>query len=353
MYDVVTIGSATRDNFLLMDYDLINWPKSPSKKAVVFNWGEKYGVDRVYSTLGGNAANASVTFARQGFRAACVAKIGSDIAGDEFLAYLKSHKVDVSLIANSEDLPTAYSALLLGKTGERTILNYHGASDTFKLKDLKLNKMKARWWYVSLSGASAAMYPALIAYAKKNGIKVAFNPSGYHLKRHKQAILDSLKDLAFLVLNKGEAADLVGISFDNPKIVFQKLDALMPGIVAVTDGPNGVMVSDGKNIYRAGIFKEKVIVDRTGAGDSFGSGFVAGLMQRENVRSRKLEVRRQTSNIQHPTFDIEDIKYAIRLASANATANVEVLGPTEGLLTKREFLSDPRWKSFKIDTRPL
>ena len=183
---------------------------------------------------------------------------------------------------------------------------------------------------MSLSGESDAMFPSLIKFAKDNGIKVAFNPSGHHIKHKRQEILDSLKDLAFLVLNTDEAAELVGISFEKEKEVFQKLDELMPGIVAVTDGPNGVVVSDGKILYRAGVFKEKEVADRTGAGDSFGSGFVAGLMRSGG-----------------------DIDYAIRLASANATSVVEHIGATEGILTEKEFQNDPRWQKFDIKHEPL
>ena len=104
----------------------------------------------------------------------------------------------------------------------------------------------------------------------------------------------------------------------------------MPGIVAVTKGPAGVTVSDGKNLYRAGTFKEKIIADRTGAGDSFGSGFVAGLMRSQG-----------------------DIKYAIRLATANATSVVEQVGATEGILTKDQFEQDPRWKDLNIQVESL
>ena len=50
----------------------------------------------------------------------------------------------------------------------------------------------------------------------------------------------------------------------------------MPGIVAVTSGPDGATVSDGNYIYHAGTFRETKLVDRTGVGDAFGSGFVAG-----------------------------------------------------------------------------
>src|SRR3989344_5158029 len=79
MYEVVTIGSATRDNFLKGNYPLIDSKESSSGKAYALPYGEKLGVDSVHFTIGGNAANASVTFARQGFKAACVAKIGKDL----------------------------------------------------------------------------------------------------------------------------------------------------------------------------------------------------------------------------------------------------------------------------------
>ena len=244
MFDVITIGSATRDNFLEADYKLIDWPETPLKKAIALPFGEKLGVNKVYFTIGGNAANASVTFARQGFKTACVAKIGADLAANEFIARLKSENVNAKLVIQTEEKPTAYSVLLL-RGGERTILGYHGASDTFELKDINFRKMKSRWWYLSLAGESDSLFSPLLKFAKDNGIKVAFNPSGHHLKHKRQEILDSLKDLTFLVLNEGEAAELTGISFSAKggpasgweKEAFKKLDKLMPGIVAVTGGP--------------------------------------------------------------------------------------------------------------------
>ncbi|OGY62874.1 MAG: hypothetical protein A2745_01920 [Candidatus Harrisonbacteria bacterium RIFCSPHIGHO2_01_FULL_44_13] len=339
MPDVIAIGSATRDNFLKADYKIIDWPETPLKKAIVLPFGEKVGVDEVYFTIGGNAANASVTFSRQGFKTACVAKIGDDLPGKDFLARLKRERVNTKLISESKDGPTAYSALLL-KNGERTILSHHGASDTFSLEDVNLKKLRSRWWYLSLSGESDSMYLDLLRFAKKNSIKVAFNPSGHHIKHKRQEVLKSLKDLAILVLNAGEAAELIGISFEKEKEVFKKLDEMTPGIIAVTDGPRGVTVSDGENLYKAGIFPEKQLVDRTGAGDAFGSGFVAGLL-RCQLRTKNLEPR------------TDDIKYAIRLASANATSVVEHIGATEGTLTREQFEQDPRWQEFKIEVKSL
>ncbi|MBU4348641.1 carbohydrate kinase family protein [Patescibacteria group bacterium] len=331
MFDVITIGSITKDNFLELDCEIINWTKTPLGKAIVLPFGEKLEVKKIVCTIGGNSANASVTFSRMGFKTACFGKIGDDLAGREIKSFLKKEKV-LPIFAVAKNSITAQSTLLLNK-GERTILGYHGASSNLSLKDIPWNKLKSKWWYISLAGESIRFFKPMLKFAKKNGIKVAFNPSGFHIKYRKKEILDNLKYIDFLVVNEGEAASLVGISFKKEKKVFKRLDDLMPGIVAVTNGPKGVTVSDGKHIFKAGIFREKIMADRTGAGDAFGSGFTAGLMQKKD-------------------FDVEDIKNAIRLASANATSVVEHIGTTPGIIKKGDF-NKSRFKNLKIKIYPV
>lgn len=341
MFDAVAIGSATKDNYLISKFKLIDWPETLLKKAIILPFGEKIGVDDIYSTVGGNAVNASITFARQGFKTACVAKLGADATAEELKSRLKKEGVNIKLIAYSKETPTAYSALLL-VNGERTILGYYGASNTLTLEDWNFKKLRSKWWYLSLSGESDKIFPYLINFAKENKIKIAFNPTGHHIKHKRQEILEALKDLAFLVLNESEAAELTGVSFEDPVKMFKTLDEWTPGIVAVTRGDKGVTVSDGKFIYKAGIFKDQTIIDRTGAGDAFGGGFISGLMHREKLKNGKNE-----------SFNSEDIKYAIRLASANATSVVETLGASEGALTKEKFDKEPRWRDFEIEVKPL
>ena len=322
MFDVIAVGSATRDVFFEGDFKIIPYDLTPSGRALVLPFGEKLAANNAYFTIGGNAANASVTFARQGFKTAVVAPVGDDVSGEEIRRRLKKEGVDTSRIITTPHM-TAYSVLLL-EGGERTIINYPGASGEFSLKEVSLNKLNSKWWYVSLPGGSYSAFRELMQAAKKIGVKVALNPSMNHIIHGKEELLRLLPEISFLVLNESEAAELTGISFKKAEEVFSKLDKLMPGIVAVTSGNKGVTVSDGKFVYRAGIFKEERLVDRTGAGDAFGSGFIAGMLQ-EN-----------------------DIEYAIRLASANATAAVERIGATEGLLTKDEFKKEKRFEVLNI-----
>ncbi len=329
MFDVITIGSVTRDAFFeVPKFKMIPWKKTPSKKGFILPLGEKLEVDKIFFTLGGNSANAAVTFSQFGFNTACAGKVGNDAGGREIRRRLNEEDVDTSLLSKTNELATPYSVLLL-KGGERTILSYHGASSLFDIKDLDLKQLKAKWWYLSLSGESTKHFGKFMVFARKNKIAVAVNPSGYHLKHRRGDILKHLKDISLLVLNEEEAAILTGVPFSKERLVFKKLDGLMPGVLAVTNGNKGATVSDGKFIYRSGIFKERRLADRTGAGDAFGSGFAVGLMRSGG-----------------------DVKYAMRLATANAASVVEKVGATEGILSAAAF-KDPRWGKLAISVKKI
>lgn len=332
--DVVAIGSTTRDVFLRTDFKIVKYPDTPTGKAYILPLGEKIDIKDVYFALGGNAANASVTFAREGYRTAVFTKVGNDVAGEEVVRRLKKEGVETKFISSSH-LPTAYSALLL-QNGERTILNYPGATNELFLGDTNLEKLKARWWYISLSGESYKLLGKFLIIAKKLNVSVALNPSFKHIMEGKKELIKHLKYISFLSMNEGEAALLTGISFKKEAAVFKKLDALTPGIVAVTSGAKGATISDGRFIYKAGTFKEKKAIDRTGAGDAFSSGFVAGLLRKnEDCKSK---------GVCNPL----NVEFAIRLASANATSVVEHLGATEGALEKRQFDNARRFRNIKI-----
>lgn len=338
--DVLAIGSTVRDLFFEVDLPLVKWDSAPLGKAIMVPFGEKFGAKNAYFTIGGNAANASVTFARQGLKTGLFTKVGDDYAGREIAKTLRKEKIDTRLISKSKTLPTSHSVLLLQK-GDRSILTYHGAVDEFSLKDVRESLLRSKWWYVTLPGASYKALDKILVFAKKHKIKVALNPSYKHLEGDgKKDLLRQMKNLSFFVVNEGEASQITGISFNEEDEVFRKLDSIVPGIVAVTSGRGGVTVSDGKFLYKAGIFKDKGVLDRTGAGDAFGSGFVAGLI-------------RKKEKLRGGMPDPKNVEYAIRLASANATSVVEKVGATEGILTRRDFDSLPRFKKLDVRIREI
>lgn len=341
MFDIVTIGSTTRDTFVRGDFPVRDDPESASGKALHVPLGAKYEVDAMIATLGGNAANAAVTAARQGLRVACFAEVGDDSSAEEIRGWLAKENVE-SLLRTDAAEATPSSVIMLAPSGERTIFAHHGANDTWESAP-PVDSFQAPWWYVSLSGSTAKCFTALMAYARDHKISVALNPSGYHIKQYREYLLQYLPEVAFLVLNQEEAALIIDTDWREEREVFKKLDALVsPGIVAVSYGPKGSAVSDGTNLVRAGIFPEKQLIDRTGAGDAFGSGFVSALIQHSAL------------NIRHSAFPIlGDLQYALRLATANATSVVEHIGATPGILSKQQFETDPRWIDLQMTVEEL
>ncbi|MFH0712303.1 MAG: carbohydrate kinase family protein [Candidatus Jorgensenbacteria bacterium] len=334
MFDVITIGTATRDIFLSgSSFKVLKDPAHLKKigfktgEAECLALGSKIEVEKPILTLGGGAANAAVTFARQGFKTAALIKIGDDEIGEEVVAALKREKI-APLAAVDEKLGTAYSTILLAPGGERTILVYRGASSDFREKEIPMRKLKCRWAYISPGAISIPLMQLIVMQLKKLGARVAMNPSKHYLEAGVAKLRQILRNLDVVVVNREEASYLTGIDYGKEKAIFGKFDELVPGIAVMTDGRNGASISDGKYIYRAGIFPEGKLIDRTGAGDAFGAGFVAGLMRKR------------------------DVCFALRLAAANSTSVVEEIGAEEGILRKEDF-KKKRWQYLDLDVEPL
>lgn len=334
MFDIITIGTATRDVFLRSTkFKVLRDPEHLKKlgfvtgEAECFALGGKLAVEAPVFAFGGGAANAGVTFARQGFKTGAVVKIGDDESGSALVAHLKKEKV-TPLAARDKTTGTAYSVVLLTASGERTILSYRGASETLARRDIPWKKLSARWAYITPGALPMMLMREIVAFLKKQGTSVAMNPSGAYAAMGAEKLKPLLSLLDVVIVNREEAALLTGFDFSKERRIFKRFDDLVPGLAVVTDGPRGAKVSDGRYLYTAETFKEKRLADRTGAGDAFGSGFVAGLIAKH------------------------DIHYALRLASANATAVVEAVGAQSGILARKGFTAS-RFKYLSLDVEPL
>jgi len=340
MFDIITIGTATKDIFLTSPlFRVVNDPKHlkkmgfPTGEVQCFALGGKIEIGRPIMTTGGGAANAATTFARQGLKTACLVKIGKDEAAENILSEFKKEKI-VSFAIRDKKEKTVYSIILLAPSGERTILVHRGASEDLKTKEIPFNKLKARWAYVTPGKIPFPVLKKIFDRLVKNRTFIAFNPSESFTKMGIKKLKPFLAKSKVVILNKEEASYLTGIDYEKEKEIFKKLDRAIAGIALMTDGARGGLVSDGANIYKFGVFLKKA-VDSTGAGDAFGSGFVSGLI-------------RTGESCEKNTCRIGNIKYAIRLGAANAASVVERIGAKEGILTKKEFEKNKRWGKLKI-----
>jgi sugar/nucleoside kinase (ribokinase family) len=313
MYDIVTFGSACVDVFIKLESVKLQRNKELiSGKGLCFNSGSKIDVDSVYFFPGGGGTNSAATFALQGFKTAFAGGIGDDIAGGQVIEDLKKRKIDTGLVFKTDKKPTNYSVVLKVEKADRTILVYRGASELIDKDKIAFNKIKkAKWFYLApLSGRAAKTTKCIVDFAKKNRIKVALNPGNSQLSLPKKELGDIINKVDILLLNQEEASVLTGIDYSKEKEIFKKIDDICPGIAIMTKGGDGVTVSDGKHLFSAP-GEKKNIVDNTGAGDAFGSGFVSGFIMKK------------------------DIEYAIQLAMANSVSCLTKLGAKGGLLEKR------------------
>lgn len=339
-FDVVSIGNITYDIFLVSKYfkpikeehlsELLHYP---TDEAECFALGAKIEVEKLYKDFGGGALNSATTFARQGLKAGIFSKIGNDLEGKEVQKIIKKEKITPFILKRRLFTPTSF--ILLSPQGERTILTYRGQTSLFDFEDLKKAiKLKPLWFYITPSNTDIRVLKKFLKTVGKQ-TKIALNPSLHQLNLGVKKNLPLIQFVDLLILNQEEASVLFNLESFQEKLIIENFKKIFNGILVITQGKEGSLVLVNEKLYRASIFPEREIIDRTGAGDAFGSGFLAGLI-----------------NNQGKLKDDELIYEAIRTASANATSVIENLGARTGILTKRE-LKNIRWQRIVIRTEEL
>jgi len=311
MYDIITIGSATQDVYVFSKkFRVLRDSRVITGEIECFAFGTKIELDDILFEVGGGATNTAFTFASQGLKTACLTKVGADGAGEEVKKVLKKAKISTDLVAVDSRRRTAHSVIFLAPNGERTILVYRGASHHFENKDVNFRKLgKTRWLYITSLGGNIDLIKKVVDFANKHKIKVAVNPGKMELKYGLKKLKPIFDKVDILLLNREEATEILRRSYGDDLGIIDDLSKLFHNISVVTEGEKGSLISDGQNKYRVKIRPLKS-VDTTGAGDAYGSGFVAGYIKKRNIQ------------------------YAVQLAGANAAGEVMTIGAKQGLVSK-------------------
>jgi len=278
IFDVITFGSATVDIFVRSQALLIE--KNLPSDILYLAKGSKNEIDESLIASGGGATNSSVSFSRLGFKSACTALFGQDELSAFVLRDLKADKVDTKYLVQLQKESTDFSVILVSRDGARTILTQRGSSRLEK-DHIKWPKLKASWFYISSLEGNLDLLEHLIGYAVENNIKIALNPGSRELNSPQLKSL--LKYIDVLLLNQQEAEVLTNLPFDDISF-WPKLKDLKSHMVAITRGRLGAHISTPTQTLFSPIISTNV-TDETGAGDAFGSTFVAGLMLEKNINT--------------------------------------------------------------------
>jgi ribokinase len=308
---IVTIGKATQDVFLKSAEAFTKL----EHKGVMYEQlpvGQKLDLDEVVFATGGNVTNAAVTFARQGLHSRFMWYLGTDVASEAILQELDKESIDTSAVIQKDGYRASYSVILMLEGGERTILNYHGTQLASAATDLDLSIIQTgEWVYVSSLG-NIDLLEKIVTEASRHGVKVMLNPAGVELAEPEK-LKAILEDVTVLAVNKEEAQKIVsGKALEE---LARHAHHYCP-VVIVSDGPNGAIAVDGESVIWTGMYEDVPVIDRTGGGDAFGSGFLAYYSQGKSL------------------------KEAMIFASANSTSVVTKIGAKEGILHRGVTLHD-------------
>jgi ribokinase len=312
-YDVITVGSSTIDVFAHTDPGQSELLNVHNHADVAYPLGAKILIKELNFFTGGGGTNTAVAFSRLGLKSAFLGMVGNDDNGNVILKNLSDEKVD--FIGKQSGI-SGYSVILDSVHDDRTIFTFKGCNDDFDLRGIELKSLDAGWFYFSsMMNHGFSALEKLSDYAHKKNIKIAFNPSLYLAKKGKGYMKNVLKNCEILTYAKEEAQELLSNPTENIFILLQESSKLGPKIVAITDGKNGANCYDSyENIfYSAKPPNNLKIVETTGAGDAFASGFVAAKILGKGT------------------------PYAMKLGMINAESLISGLGAKTKLLTSIAF----------------
>lgn len=282
MLDIITIGSATQDVFLMSkEFKLIRSKEFATGIGECVSFGSKIEIDELVVTTGGGATNAAATFASLGLTTGVITRIGDDLSGDAVLKDLQNYRINAELVHVVKNGKTGYSTLLTAENGERSVLVHRGVSESFQESDIPFHKINAKWLYITSLAGNLSLIAKLLRHAKEHQMHVAFNPGSKELKQGLRAFEPILRELSVLILNKEELQLLTGMKSGEIAAMCQKI-AKKELMIFVTDGGKGSYAFANNEILFART-RSVPIISRTGAGDAFGSGVIASLMTNRSV----------------------------------------------------------------------
>ncbi len=327
-FDILTIGSATQDVFVRSkDWEEENDPYAPSGIEACLPMGAKLNVQELYIGSGGGATNAAATFGSLGLKVAAVSRVGKDPIADFVRADIKRFNVDTTCFQIDKKLLTGYSIILLSKAGHRSILSYRGASNFMKASEFcwKKKSIKTKWLYLSSFGGKTELLKPVFDFAKKQNARVAWNPGSKELESNMRTLKTFIKQTDVFQINREEAALLTHLPPRDTAGLLKSVGAMVKDTFILTDGKHGAYIKRRKEDFFVGTLPGKR-VNTTGAGDAFCSGYVSGLILKD------------------------DTDTAIRYAALNSDGVVKAMGAKAGILAKPP--SKAMMNKVKITKRP-
>jgi len=233
---------------------------------------------------GGSVANSIAHLADIGITGTYLGKVSEDDLGRTFVDEFRELGISMPVAAGEAgDVGSGRCVILVTPDGERTMSTYLGAAVTLAPPDIEPALPEA-FDILFIEGYlwDAPQGPAVIAsaarHAKAVSVKVALTPSDAGcVERNRDAMLAFIaSDVDILIGNHLEIGALAGNDATEAAVDWALTQV---GIAAVTEHEKGSIVASASERHRVAAAPVARVVDTTGAGDAYASGFLGGLVQ--------------------------------------------------------------------------
>ena len=233
--------------------------------------------------LGGSPTNVAMNMARLGLNVEMVASVGKDGFGDYIIERLTENEVSTSLVRNSTTAPTTV-IFVTRTTGTPEFVPLRGADSDILPVQISEEKLKsAKIYHTSCFALSKEPARSTILQGARKASELGCQLSidiNYSEKiwpdveEAKKAIFEYCSLNPIVKVSQDDVDRLFGKGMNHSEI-FEYLHSLGVDLVCLTLGKDGAKLSErGQGVLELSALKVEKIMDATGAGDAFWSGFL-------------------------------------------------------------------------------
>jgi len=285
LYDVVGIGNALVDVIAHADDSFIELESLVKGSMTLI---ESDRAASLYKALGsgvemsgGSAANTMCGVASFGGRAAYIGKVSNDDLGQVFGHDLRAVGVAFRPGVPAGDMPTGSCIIVVTPDAQRTMNTHLGVSSLLCPPDIDLDTVAAGavlymegYLFDRPEAKAAFRHASQIAHQHGRMVSLTLSDS-FCVDRHRddfRALVSDEVDILFG--NEDELLSLYEVSSFDEAVAAVRADCAM---AAITRGAVGSVIITREEILVIDAEPVDQVLDTTGAGDLFASGFLYGL----------------------------------------------------------------------------
>ncbi len=246
---------------------------------------------------GGSVANSIVGLSQLKNNVGFIGKISDDDFGARYEEGLKKENVNFLYTKKKEILPTGTCLILITPDSERTMCTFLGTAGKINKNDLDINAIKQSELiflegYLWDKGEPKEAFEKAINLSNKTAMSLS---DKFCVDRHKTNFLNLVKnDLDLVFANEGEITSLIDTTNFDEVISFCKE---IKKHLIITRGEKGAISIYRNEVAEISAKKDLKIVDLTGAGDLFASGYLHGYINNFSQKECLVKATEMASKI--------------------------------------------------------